>query len=213
MLTVSDLVLTRAGRVIQAGLSFEIGAGRALSLRGPNGVGKSTLLRALAGLLRPTRGQILLDGATPADRDRWSELVAYAGHTDATKAQLSVRENLGFWAGLFGGDLDRAIEALDLGPIADRLAGTCSAGQKRRLGLARLAVSPAQLWLLDEPTTALDQAARSAFAALLRDHLGAGNQAVIATHDPDLVPGLQTLELVPAEDTAEEDPFLAGAFG
>jgi heme exporter protein A len=172
-LHVSNLTLARGGVPVLAGLSFAVQAGAALVLRGPNGAGKTTLLRTIAGLQRPLSGRI-----TGAE-DR----IAYAGHADGLKAMLSVAENLRFWAQVFGrDDISPALETYALHPLADRLAGTLSAGQKRRLGLARLLVTGRPLWVLDEPTVSLDLDAVGQFATAIRAHLAQGGSALIATH-------------------------------
>ncbi|HVH02576.1 MAG TPA: heme ABC exporter ATP-binding protein CcmA, partial [Amaricoccus sp.] len=139
-LIVSDLSCVRGGRRVLAGVGFALVAGETLILRGPNGAGKSTLLRALAGLL-PASGTIALDGR-PLDADGLAEAVTYVGHLDAVKPQLTVRENLRFWAGLAGGTVEAAVAGFDLAALADQPARLCSAGQKRRLALARLLVAP-----------------------------------------------------------------------
>lgn len=172
-LHVSNLTLARGGVPVLAGLSFAVQAGAALVLRGPNGAGKTTLLRTIAGLQQPLSGRI-----TGAE-DR----IAYAGHADGLKAMLSVAENLRFWAQVFGrDDISPALETYALHPLADRLAGTLSAGQKRRLGLARLLVTGRPLWVLDEPTVSLDRDAVGQFATAIRAHLAQGGSALIATH-------------------------------
>ena len=172
-LTVSDLSVARGGVPVLDGVAFDLPPGRALVLRGPNGAGKTTLLRTIAGLQPAEAGRI--DGA----EDR----IAYAGHADGLKAMLSVTENLAFWASVFGtSDIEPAIAAFDLEDLRDRLAGTLSAGQKRRLGLARLMVSGRPVWVLDEPTVSLDAASVALFAAAVRAHLGQGGCAILATH-------------------------------
>ncbi|GLO77950.1 heme ABC exporter ATP-binding protein CcmA [Sulfitobacter pontiacus] len=172
-LRVTDLAVARGGVPVLDGVSFAIEPGAALILRGPNGAGKTTLLRCIAGLQPPLSGQIA--GA--------EETIAYAGHADGLKAMLSVRENLTFWAQVFGQrDISDALTAYDLKALQDRLAGTLSAGQKRRLGLARLMVTGRPIWVLDEPTVSLDAAAVGLFAAAVTAHLGAGGMALIATH-------------------------------
>ena len=172
-LTVSDLSVTRGGLPILTGVGFTLEAGRALILRGPNGSGKTTLLRTLAGLQPPLSGTI--EGA--------EERVAYAAHSDGLKSMLSVTENLCFWAEVFGTtEIKPSIEAFHLEALTDRLAGTLSAGQKRRLGLARLLVTGRPIWVLDEPTVSLDVEAVAMFAQAVRGHLASGGSALIATH-------------------------------
>ncbi|MCA0872365.1 heme ABC exporter ATP-binding protein CcmA [Seohaeicola saemankumensis] len=172
-LTVTDLSITRGGVPVLENLSFELAAGRALILRGPNGIGKTTLLRTVAGLQPPVAGQI--DGA--------EETIAYAGHSDGIKPTLTVTENLTFWARVFGaGSIVPALDAYALNDLADRHAGNLSAGQKRRLGLSRLLVTGRPIWVLDEPTVSLDVSAVTMFADAVRAHLGQGGSALIATH-------------------------------
>ena len=172
-LQVQDLSVARGGVPVLTGVSFELAPGQALVLRGPNGSGKTTLLRTLAGLQPALSGRI--EGA--------EDQVAYAAHADGLKAMLSVAENLSFWRAVFQGPtIEGALKAFNLEGLRDRLAGTLSAGQKRRLGLARLLVTGRRIWVLDEPTVSLDAASVSLFAAAVRAHLGQGGMAVIATH-------------------------------
>jgi heme exporter protein A len=172
-LTVEDLSVARGGIPVLTGLGFSLADGQALILRGPNGSGKTTLLRTLAGLQSPLSGRI--EGA--------EERIAYAAHSDGLKSMLTVTENLTFWAAVFGQrDIAPALEAFDLDPLRDRLAGTLSAGQKRRLGLARLLVTGRPIWMLDEPTVSLDAKAVGLFAEAVRAHLAQGGSALIATH-------------------------------
>ncbi|MEL6463344.1 MAG: heme ABC exporter ATP-binding protein CcmA [Pseudomonadota bacterium] len=172
-LTVTDLAVGRGGVPVLAGVRFGVGAGQALVLRGPNGSGKTTLLRTVAGLQPPMAGQIAGAG----------ERIAYAAHADGLKAALTVAENLTFWASVFGqSDIAPALRAFDLEDLAARRAGQLSAGQKRRLGLARLMVTARDVWVLDEPTVSLDAASVALFAAAVRRHLGRGGSALMATH-------------------------------
>lgn len=192
MLRVDDLTLARGGVPVLIGLSLALMPGQALILRGPNGAGKTTLLRSIAGLQPPLSGRI--EGA----EDR----VAYAAHADGLKAMLTVTENLAFWARIFGtSDITPALDAFDLHGLADRLAGTLSAGQKRRLGLARLLVTGRPVWVLDEPTVSLDTGAVALFAAALRAHLAQGGAALIATHI-DLGIEAQVLDITPFRASA-----------
>ncbi|MEL7166793.1 MAG: heme ABC exporter ATP-binding protein CcmA [Pseudomonadota bacterium] len=171
--TVRDLAVGRGGVPLLAGVSFELTAGQALVLRGPNGSGKTTLLRTLAGLQPPLEGTVA--GA--------EERIAYAAHADGLKGALSVAENLQFWAAVFGQrDIAPALEAFDLRELAGRRAAMLSAGQKRRLGLARLMVTGRPIWVLDEPTVSLDTASVARFAQAVRAHLAGGGMAVMATH-------------------------------
>ncbi|MCG7622459.1 heme ABC exporter ATP-binding protein CcmA [Epibacterium sp. Ofav1-8] len=173
MIEVRDLGVSRGGMPVLSGVQFTLSPGEALVLRGPNGIGKTTLLRTLARLQPPLAGEILGD----------SEDIAYAAHADGLKLTLTVDENLAFWARVFGGgDPDAAIAAFDLATLRDRPAGGLSAGQKRRLSLARLMVTGRRLWILDEPTVSLDAASVQLFAATIRTHLAAGGAAIMATH-------------------------------
>ncbi|MEL7127681.1 MAG: heme ABC exporter ATP-binding protein CcmA [Pseudomonadota bacterium] len=172
-LTVTDLAVGRGGAPLLAGVSFVLSPGRALVLRGPNGSGKTTLLRTIAGLQPALAGQI--SGA--------DEQIAYAAHADGLKAALTVAENLAFWAAVFGQSETRAaVAAFDLEGLVGRRAGALSAGQKRRLGLARLMVTGRPIWVLDEPTVSLDTASVARFADAVRAHLAGGGMALMATH-------------------------------
>ncbi|WP_299635995.1 heme ABC exporter ATP-binding protein CcmA [uncultured Ruegeria sp.] len=172
-LIVTDLSITRGGIPVLEHLSFQLPPGKALILRGPNGIGKTTLLRTLAGLQPPLDGEI--QGA--------EDQIAYASHSDGLKPTLTVTENLTFWASVFGTNgIQAALDAFELNELADRHAGNLSAGQKRRLGLARMLVTGRPIWMLDEPTVSLDKNAVQMFADAVRAHLGQGGSALIATH-------------------------------
>ena len=172
-LTISDLCIARGGVAVLEGLSFSLEPGQALILRGPNGIGKTTLLRTIAGLQPPVSGSV----------EGGDETIAYAGHSDGIKPTLTVAENLTFWAQVFGAKgIDAAIDAFDLAPLRDRPAGELSAGQKRRLGLSRMLVTGRPIWVLDEPTVSLDVKSVAMFADAVRAHLRQGGSALIATH-------------------------------
>jgi heme exporter protein A len=198
MLTASDLSCLRGGRLVFRGLDFDLGAGQALTLRGPNGSGKSSLLRLLAGLLRPAGGRILWDGGDiEDDRDAHRARVAYLGASDALKPNLTLAENAIFQAALRGSSSAAATAALDavgLAALAAAPARRLSQGQRRRAAIARLVAARARLWLLDEPTLALDDEAVARLGGILGDHLAAGGLAVIATHVPLPVSSAGTLE-------------------
>ena len=173
ILQAEDVSVARGGRVLLKHVSFAIRPGAALILKAPNGLGKTTLLRALAGLQPILSGQIHLD----------PETAVYAGHMDGLKPTLSVAENLSFWADIFGADtITDSLRLFGLEAMQKRLAGNLSAGQKRRLGLSRLWLAKRRVWLLDEPTVSLDQQAMRQFAAMAGAHLKSGGAAVIATH-------------------------------
>lgn len=200
-LIVENLAVARGGIAVLEGVSFALASGCALVLRGPNGIGKTTLLRTLAGLQPAMAGQIT--GA---------EDLAYAAHADGVKAVLTVRENLAFWAEAFGGgDVDATLAAMNLADLAGRRAANLSAGQRRRLGLARLLVTGRKIWVMDEPTISLDAASVQLFAGVVRAHLAAGGSALIATHI-DLGLEAAVLELGRFKARAPEVGGLLGAF-
>jgi len=183
-LTADKLTCVRGGRPVFAGLSFALAGGEALMVTGPNGAGKSSLLRVIAGLLRPVSGSLSLNGGE-SDASV-GEQAHYLGHADALKPALTVRENLSFWASYLGGGgaIDVALDAVGLARLADLPAMFLSAGQRRRLAIARLVAVKRKLWLLDEPTAALDASAQKKLAELMSEHLASGGLIVAAAHGP-----------------------------
>jgi heme exporter protein A len=193
-LQTEGLAVGHGETVLAHGLSLVVPGGTALLLRGPNGAGKSTLLLTLAGLLAPVEGTSNFVGH---DEENGPAL-HYCGHRNAVRPRLTVRQTLDFWAGLNGRSglaIDAALERVGLGKAAPLDAGYLSAGQQRRLVLARLLVSRRPAWLLDEPTAALDANGRALLAELLAEHLAVGGLAVIATHDDIPLQVLATLTL------------------
>ena len=186
------LACTLGNRALFASLGFELPEGRWMMLTGVNGSGKSTLLRIVAGLVAPASGEILWRGQARRTSDpRWNAQFTYQGHATGWKDLLTVRENLALQASLdlpsspaaeLAGAIDRAVTRVGLGRQRNLPFVRLSAGQRRRVGLARLAMSTRTLWLLDEPTTALDTDGQRLFAELLDAHLGRGGCAVVATH-------------------------------
>jgi heme exporter protein A len=193
-LTATDLAAVRGGRAVFQARSFVVGAGQLLAVVGPNGSGKSTLLRLVAGLLTPAAGAVSLD---PAPDGGVGEAAHYLGHLDALKATLTVRDNLDFWLRLSGGEgsVAAALDTVGLGHVADLPAGILSAGQKRRVAIARLLLASRPLWLLDEPATALDAAAEATLGTLIAAHLAGGGLAIAATHRDLPLPPHATLDL------------------
>jgi heme exporter protein A len=199
--TGTGLACVRGERRVFETLSFRARAGEALLLTGPNGSGKSSLLRLMAGLLRPEAGRLAWGGdAVNDDPDAHRARVHYVGHLDAMKPTLTVGENIAFYAALRGSRADaatvaRALDRFDLEPLAATPARFLSQGQRRRAALARLLAVPAPLWLLDEPTLALDDASLARLRAVLSDHLASGGHLVAATHAPIALDTAQRLEL------------------
>jgi len=165
------------------GLSLQVKGGSGTTLTGPNGAGKSSLLRILAGFIPPAAGSLRLDGGD--DDTPLGAQCHYVGHLNGVKRAFTLRENLAFWAEyLGGGDVTRALEMFELGSLSDIPAGLLSAGQSRRLGLARLALAHRPVWLLDEPDVSLDAGSRKILAKILKNHLKGGGIIIAATHTP-----------------------------
>jgi len=183
----------RGGREVFSALDFEASSGEALAVTGPNGSGKTSLLRLTAGLLAVSGGSIGLEGGEV--ELTLPEQAHYLGHRDALKPALSVAENLIFWRDFLGGepfDAGKSLAAVGLDHAARLPAAYLSAGQRRRLSIARLLAVRRPVWLLDEPTNALDTAGQKLFAGLMRDHLAGGGLIIAATHAPL---GIQAREL------------------
>jgi len=196
VLEAQGLTVFRAERLVFRDVGFSVGPGGALVLSGPNGSGKSSLLRLLAGLLPPAAGRVLWEGADAfTDAGAHARRLAYVGHQDAVKPGLTATQNLRFAARATGGSVAAALEAMRLGPLADLPVRLLSAGQRRRLALARLAFSAAPLWLLDEPTIGLDASSVEAFGALLSAQRARGGVVVAATHLGLPLPDAAVLQL------------------
>jgi heme exporter protein A len=194
-----NLACHRGERLVFKGLDCRLPAGGALVLTGPNGSGKSSLLRLLATLLAPAAGRLLWDDA-PVTQDpaRYRGVVHYVGHLDGVKPALTPREMLGFWAALRGmrpPNIDAALAAFGLDQVADWPCRWLSAGQRKRLALARLVATPAPVWLLDEPGAALDDDGEARLEAAIAAHRAAGGSVAVATHQPIPLPGATTLAL------------------
>lgn len=195
-LIADQLGCRRGGRQVFAQLSFSLAAGEALIVTGRNGAGKSSLLRVVAGLVHLAAGTLSLDGADP--EQSIAEQAHYLGHQDALKPSLSVDENLRFWSAYLGtgkADTGAALDAVGLAEISDLPAAYLSAGQRRRLSLARLVTVKRPLWLLDEPTTALDAASQERLARIMRAHLAEGGLILAAAHGPIGLDGARELPL------------------
>ena len=194
-LVIDNLTVNRGERRVLEGLSFKLAPGEGLLLTGPNGAGKTTLLRTIAGFLQPDAGTVRLEGVD--EPEEVGPRCHMIGHQNGIKPSLTVAENLTFWARYLGaGDtIEPALQRMTLTEIDDLPAGYLSAGQKRRLGLARLLVAKRPLWLLDEPTVSLDAASTSMLAAIIAEHIAGGGMAIAATHIPLGVSAMQELRL------------------
>jgi heme exporter protein A len=212
--TGSELTCLRGDRLVFTELDFRVAPGEALVLLGPNGSGKSSLLRMMAGLLRPFRGRLAWDGVSVTEEpDGHRARVQYVGHLDAVKPVLTAAETLAFWAALGGAAEPQAsalaaLARLGVPQVAAVPGRYLSAGQKRRLALARLLAAPAPLWLLDEPSVALDRAAVALLEGIIAEHRAKGGMVVLSTHADIAVPGAGELHLddfTPLAGSAEED--------
>lgn len=195
-LSAIDLTCRRGGREVFAGLGFRLAGGQALAVTGRNGAGKSSLLRIVGGFIRPAAGRLWLEGGDP--ELTIAEQAHYLGHQDAVKPSLSVAENLTFWTAFFGAASIKARDALDavgLGSIAALPAAYLSAGQRRRLSIARLLAVKRPIWLLDEPASTLDAAGRDRLTSFMQSHLAAGGLILAATHGALGLSGAQELSL------------------
>jgi heme exporter protein A len=198
-LEASGLCCVRGGREVFSGLDFTVATGEALLVTGRNGAGKSSLLRTIAGLVRIASGKLVLTEGQP--ERTIPEQAHYLGHQDALKLSLTVAENLAFWTRYLGGTgpLTDALAAVGLAALGDLPAAYLSAGQRRRLSLARLMAAQRPIWLLDEPTTALDKEAQDGLAGIMRGHLAGGGLILAAAHGPI---GLDTPKVLRLGDAA-----------
>jgi len=195
-LSASDLACRRGGRDVFAGVAFSVASGESLAVRGRNGAGKSSLLRMVAGLVRVAAGRIALEGGDP--ELTLGEQAHYLGHQDALKPSLSVGENLLFWSAFLGVSAEGIVEplaAVGLDTLADLPAAYLSAGQRRRLSIARLLTVQRPVWLLDEPTSTLDAAAQERLREIMQAHLAGGGLILAATHGTLGLADAQELQL------------------
>jgi heme exporter protein A len=198
-----DLTCVRGGRRVFEGIDFTVESGKSVVLTGANGAGKSSLLRLIAGLIRPDGGSLVLSGGD--GELTVGEQAHYVGHLDPLKPALTVTENLTFWVRFLNGgappedsgEVERGLDTVGLGELGHLPAGYLSAGQRRRLSLARILAVPRPIWLLDEPTTALDAASQQRLAGVMQAHLRGGGIILAATHGPLGLDGAQELRLGP----------------
>jgi heme exporter protein A len=195
-LSAIDLACRRGGRNVFEGVNFSVSAGESLTVSGRNGAGKSSLLRMVGGLLRLAGGRVVLEGGDP--ELTIGEQAHYLGHQDALKPSLSVGENLRFWSAFLGAasaGIGESLAAVGLDTLADLPAAYLSAGQRRRLSLARLLPVKRPIWLLDEPANSLDAAAQQRLSELMRAHLAGGGLILAATHGGIGLDGARELRL------------------
>jgi heme exporter protein A len=219
--TGENLSCRRGGRTVFAGLGFALQPGKALLLTGPNGSGKTTLLRVMAGLIPADSGQLSWDGLPvtedPAGHRR---RLHFVGHLDGVKPVLSVVENLRFWARLRGGrrgaverrqSVEDALAAFQLDALAEIPVRLLSAGQRRRVALARLITAYAPLWLLDEPTASLDEAAVTQFERVIHVHRETGGMVVVSSHGGPAPKGAVRMSLADFRARGEAEPMRRSA--
>lgn len=190
-LQIADLALGRGGRRLFSGLSLDLGAGQAAALTGRNGAGKTSLLRAVAGLVRPEAGTISFGDLDPAEAR--ADGVHFVGHQDGLKSARTAGEELDFWTAWLGGTRTAAAEAAEALGVTRLLhleVRRLSAGQRRRLALARTLAAPRPLWLLDEPLSPLDGEWRERFGRIMAAHLARGGLILAAVHDPLPIPAV-----------------------
>jgi heme exporter protein A len=215
-LTADNLSARRGEDLIFKDISFTLGAGESIVLTGRNGSGKSTLLRTVAGLLRPESGRVVWTSEGSEPGMRAAEACHYLGHRNAMKAELSVSENLSFWQEFLGDftggagavrrsiSIGEAADAVGLGDIAHLPFGYLSAGQQRRMAFAKLLVAWRPVWILDEPTAALDVSAERVFTRLIKNHLADGGIALAATHQPLDLENTQELKMTGFDGVIED---------
>jgi heme exporter protein A len=199
----TDLACVRGGRRVFSGINFSVESSKSMVLTGANGAGKSSLLRLIAGLIRPADGGLTLTGGD--GELSVGEQAHYVGHLDPLKPALTVMENLSFWVRFLNGEapakyrdaVRQGLDAVGLGELSHLPAGYLSAGQRRRLSLARMLAVARPIWLLDEPTTALDAASQERLSKVMRAHLGDGGIILAATHGPVGLDDAQELRLGP----------------
>lgn len=202
MLSTKNLTCLRGNRLIFEGVTLALEPGDGLLLTGPNGSGKSSLLRVLAGLLEPFDGALFINGRNPyEDRSITRDKVVYIGHSDPIKRTLTVQESMMFWAGLSEAaakkraQIPEILERLNIAHLANAMGGVLSSGQKRRVSLARLMMSGASLWLIDEPTVGLDINSVTRIEDIVSQHRATGGAVILSTHVAFSLPGGKTLDM------------------